>query len=118
LRSTVSRTLRLQYLQLEGSVVSAPGLESTGSILVAHRLSSSKHVGSPWIRDGTRVSSIGRWIVYHGAIRDTHIFLIIREMQIKTTIRCQSETGLNGHYFKNLYISWRGCGEKGSLLHR
>ena len=44
--------------------------------------------------------------------------LIIREMQVKTTIEVSLYTGQNGQHqkiYKNK--SWRGCGEKGTLLH-
>ena len=43
---------------------------------------------------------------------------IIREKQIKTTMRLSLCSGQNGHHQKNLQIKcWRGCGEKGTLLH-
>ena len=45
-------------------------LWSRGSIALAHWLSCSLHVGSSWIRDGTHVSCIGRWILYHRATRE------------------------------------------------
>ena len=43
--------------------------------------------------------------------------LIIREMQIKTTVRYHPHTGQNGHHQKSTKNKWRGCGEKGTLLH-
>ena len=43
--------------------------------------------------------------------------LIIREMQIKTTMRLPSHTGQNGCHQKVYNECWRGCGEKGTLLH-
>ena len=39
LQSTGSRVLRLQWLRQVGSVVAAPGLCSTGSVVEVHRLS-------------------------------------------------------------------------------
>ena len=47
----------LQQLWHVGSVVVAHGLQSTGSVVVAHSLSVS--MGSPWIREQTRVPYIG-----------------------------------------------------------
>ena len=35
-----------------------------------------RHMGSSWARDGTHVSCIGRWIIYHWAIREAHGFLL------------------------------------------
>ena len=46
------------------SVIVVPGLYSTGSVVVAHRLSCSR---SSQIRDRPRVSCIGRRILYHRA---------------------------------------------------
>ena len=53
---------RHQQLQHEGS---EHRLSSRGAGLVVPR-----HVGSPWIRDRTHVSCIGRWILYRGATRE------------------------------------------------
>ena len=53
-----------QQLQLPGSRAQAQYLCNTG--LVALR-----HVGSSWNRDRTRVSCIGRRILYHWATRET-----------------------------------------------
>ena len=45
------------------------------------------------------------------------ILLITREMQIKTTMR-SPHTSQNGHHQKSANNKcWRGCGEKGMLLH-
>ena len=44
--------------------------------------------------------------------------LIIREMQIKTTMRLSPHTSQNSHHQKSTNNKcWRGCGEKGRLLH-
>ena len=44
--------------------------------------------------------------------------LIIREMQIKTTMSYLFHTGQNGHHQKSTNNKcWRGCGEKGMFLH-
>ena len=45
-----------------GSVVAAPRLQSTGSVVVAHGPSCSEAGGT---RDRTGVSCIGRRILYH-----------------------------------------------------
>ena len=57
---------------LEGvgaSVVAAPRLERTGSAIVVQGLAALKHVGSSQTRGWTRVSCIGRQILYHWATR-------------------------------------------------
>ena len=59
-----------------GSVVAAPRLY-TGSVVVAHRLSCPRYVGSSWIRDWTHVSCAGRRILYHWATRDAQCSLNI-----------------------------------------
>ena len=66
-------TRGLQQLQLLGSRAQAEQLRHSG--LVA-----PWHVEPSWIRDGTRVSYIGRWILYHGATREAlraETFLLI-----------------------------------------
>ena len=47
------------------------------------------------------------------------ISLIIREMQIKTTMILSPHTGQNGHHQKvyKQFKCWEECGEKGTLLH-
>ena len=47
--STSSGAFRLQHLWQVTSVGAAPGLWSTGSVVVAHRLA-LQHVGSSWAR--------------------------------------------------------------------
>ena len=47
------------------SVVACTGLWSTDSTAVVHGLVILGHVGSFWTIDGTCVSCIGRWILYH-----------------------------------------------------
>ena len=54
-----------QGLQSTWASVAGGSLQSTGSTVVAHGLSCFRHVGSSWIRDGTRVSGIGRQNLYH-----------------------------------------------------
>ena len=58
-----------QYLRLPGSRAQAQQLWSTG-------LAALWHVGSSPIRDGTGVSCIGRWALYHWAIRETLPFAL------------------------------------------
>jgi hypothetical protein len=43
-------------------------------------------------------------------------FLVIREIQIKTTLRCHL-TQVRMVKIKTSGDSWRGCGERGTLLH-
>ena len=66
LLSTGSRAFGLQYLQLPGSRAQARELRCTGLV-------TSRHVGSSWIRDQTRVSCIGRQIPHHWATRETPV---------------------------------------------
>ena len=47
------------------SVAVAPGLRSTGSVVVVRRLSCSAACGIFCTRDGTHVSCIGGQILYH-----------------------------------------------------
>ena len=50
------------------SVVGAPGLQSTGSVVMVHGLSCS--LAFSWTRDWIRVSYIGRRILYQWATRE------------------------------------------------
>ena len=50
------------------SVARAPGLQSTGSVVMVHRLSCS--LASPWTRDWTHVSYIVKRILYQWATRE------------------------------------------------
>ena len=43
--------------------------------------------------------------------------LIIRKVQITTTVRYHPHTGQNGHHQKSTKNKWRRCGEKGTLLY-
>ena len=54
-----------------GSAVAVPGLQSTGSVVAA------QHVGSYWVRSQTRVSCIGRGILYHRATREALFFVFV-----------------------------------------
>ena len=64
-------------LLVAGSLVAAPRLQSTGRQLWCTGLVAPQHVGSSRTRDRTRVSCIGRWILYHRATRKTLDFQII-----------------------------------------
>ena len=77
------------FWSVGASVVAAHGLKGCGSWALGHRLNSCGiwhvapwHVGSSWIRDWTRVSCIGRRILYHWATREAPplaLYLIISE---------------------------------------
>ena len=49
----------------QASAVVAPGLQSTGSVVVVHGLSCPWHVESSRIRDRNHLSCAGRWVLYH-----------------------------------------------------
>ena len=55
----------------QAPVAVAPTLSSTGSIMWCVGLVAQQNVGFSQIRDQTHVSCIGRWILYHRAIRET-----------------------------------------------
>ena len=55
---------------MQTSAVVAPGLQSTGSIVMACRLSCPRDVGPSWTRKWTRVSCMGWRILYHWATRE------------------------------------------------
>ena len=56
---------RAQTLRHMDLVVVAPGSGAQAQYLWHTGLVDPWHVGSSWIRDGTCVSCIGRWILYH-----------------------------------------------------
>ena len=58
------------FCGVQALVVLAPGLWSTGSIVVGTGLVAPQHVGSSWTRDQTCVPCIGRRITYHWATRE------------------------------------------------
>ena len=58
---------RLQGTQ--ASVVLAPSSRAQAYRLWCLSLVAPQHVGSSWTRGGTRVSFLGRWILYHWANR-------------------------------------------------
>ena len=49
----------------QAPVAASPGLQSTGSVVVAHRLSFSVALGIFQFKDRTLVSCFGRRILYH-----------------------------------------------------
>ena len=68
-------------------------LYSTGSIIVVHGLTGSLTVRSSQIRDQTRVSWIGWWILYHRATREAldglsyiHTITLIENNTLRTRI--------------------------------
>ena len=86
LQSTASRRMV--------SVITAHGFSSCGSQALEHRLHSCselctglvapRHVGSPWTRNRTCVSCIGRCILYHWATREA--LLLFYEKEKRTTL--------------------------------
>ena len=52
-------------------------LGGAGSVVLAHRLSCSAHVGSSWTRDGTHVLCIGRWALNHWTSREILQLIIL-----------------------------------------
>ena len=63
------------------------GFSSWGSQTLEHRFSrlwcmglvAPRHMGSSWSTDGTNVSCIGRWILYHWATREAQDFININQ---------------------------------------
>ena len=66
LRSTGSRAHGLPLLWFPGSRAQAQWLWHMGLVAL-------QHMGSFWARDGTFVSCIGRWIIYHWDTREAQI---------------------------------------------
>ena len=75
------------------SLVVAPGLWSTGSIVVAQSWLLHSMGESSWIRDQIHVSCIGRWILYHWATREAPVRVFY---------------SLYFHFFA-LWDSWHSC---------
>ena len=65
LNSSCGVCVSLQWL-----LVAEQGLSSCGAGLVA-----LQHVGSSWTRDWIHVSCIGRWILYHRAMREAPMYV-------------------------------------------
>ena len=55
--------------QCSGFSLQSMGSKCVGSVIVAHRLSCSRHVGSCWTRDPTSVPCIAKWTLSHWATR-------------------------------------------------
>ena len=72
----VGHGLRLRLLRLQDSVVVVPRFWSTGSIVVVHGLSCSVACRIFLDQGQTRVSHIGRLILYHGALRKAPVSLL------------------------------------------
>ena len=62
---TVISRCRAQTLGHTGFSSCSPHDEGTGSVVKKHRLSSLRHVESSWVGNPTRVSCIGKQILYH-----------------------------------------------------
>ena len=77
----------------QAPVAVAPTLSSTGSIMWCVGLVAQQNVGFSQIRDQTHVSCIGRWILYHRAIRETP-----NTLHIKYESNKQMVDPLAGHY--------------------
>ena len=61
---------RAQAVGARAPVVAAPGLHSTGSVVVVYGLVALQHVQSSLARDRTRGSCIDRQILYHWTTRE------------------------------------------------
>ena len=60
-----------------GFCIAAPGLGSASSVVVVHGLVALWQVGSSGTRAQTRVSCIGRWILYHWDTREAPSLLLL-----------------------------------------
>ena len=64
---------RLQEVWPRGPGVSATGSRAQSPWLWPMGLAAPWHVASPWTSDGTRISCIDRWILYHWTTREALI---------------------------------------------
>ena len=68
LLAVASLVLEHRLQRVRASIVMAPGLQGTGSVIVAHGLSCSEASSGTW--DGTRAPNIGRHILSHCTTRE------------------------------------------------
>ena len=80
-----------QALGCVGSAVAPPGLWSTGSLLWRKGLVALRHVGSSWIREPTRVSCIGRRVLYYWATREARSWLLFTKDLSWITRTCEKK---------------------------
>ena len=62
-----------RWFRHTGPVVATRGLQSMASVVAAHEPGCSQHVGSPRVRDQTRVPCTGRWTLIHRTTRDVPV---------------------------------------------